>query len=454
MLRGRLLTQHELDRLGVEAEDLSSYKEVVTYAGMACHKGGMVCRRCQNQDQALMDRLPHSHQVYCRYCLNLGRISEKTRLFHVLETATLRSEQVANSLLTWQGELSAEQARAAQELIESLAEVQRPHLVYAVTGAGKTEMIFPVIAKIIQAGGRVCLASPRIDVCLELYPRLQAAFAGVAIALLYGGTEIPYGYSPLVVATTHQLYRFQHAFHLLIVDEVDAFPYVNDRHLHGAVERAIIPGKGKLIYLTATPDGHLQSLIKQSQVGLTCLPARFHGYSLPEPDFLWLGDWAASIAHGLRGGRLRTVLEAFLQIPGIKLLFLPTIGQAEALFDALSKQGLADGLACVHAKDPLRKDKVLQVRSGQLQGLVTTTILERGVTFENCHVLVIGAERLEYSASALVQIAGRVGRKAAYPGGYLGFGHFGCSYAMKEAQRQIRQMNTEARRRGLLRDGQ
>ena len=50
---------------------------------------------------------------------------------------------------------------------------QEPTLVHAVTGAGKTEMIYQVVAKVINRGGAVCLASPRIDVCLELYKRLQ-----------------------------------------------------------------------------------------------------------------------------------------------------------------------------------------------------------------------------------------------------------------------------------------
>ena len=42
------------------------------------------------------------------------------------------------------------------------------------------------------------------------------------IALLHGESE-PYFRTPLVVATTHQLLKFYHAFDLLIVDEVDAF---------------------------------------------------------------------------------------------------------------------------------------------------------------------------------------------------------------------------------------
>lgn len=48
---------------------------------------------------------------------------------------------------------------------------------HAVTGAGKTEMIYGAIAAVVNAGGWVCLASPRVDVCIELANRLKAAFS-------------------------------------------------------------------------------------------------------------------------------------------------------------------------------------------------------------------------------------------------------------------------------------
>ncbi|MFB8735903.1 helicase-related protein [Bacillus sp. SL00103] len=42
--------------------------------------------------------------------------------------------------------------------------------------------------------------------------------------------------------------------------------------------------------------------------------------------------------------------------------------------------------------------------------LVTTTILERGVTIPNVQVGVLGAESTIFTESALVQISGRAGR--------------------------------------------
>ncbi len=65
------------------------------------------------------------------------------------------------------------------------------------------------------------------------------------IALLHGESE-PYFRTPLVVATTHQLLKFYHAFDLLIVDEVDAFPYVT-KMLYKAVKNCV-KGNGLRIF--------------------------------------------------------------------------------------------------------------------------------------------------------------------------------------------------------------
>lgn len=60
------------------------------------------------------------------------------------------------------------QAQISQALCQAVDE-NRPSLVHAVTGAGKTEMIYAVVAKVLDQGGAVCIATPRIDVCIELH---------------------------------------------------------------------------------------------------------------------------------------------------------------------------------------------------------------------------------------------------------------------------------------------
>ncbi|KHF29008.1 Transcription-repair-coupling factor [Anoxybacillus sp. BCO1] len=93
---------------------------------------------------------------------------------------------------------------------------------------------------------------------------------------------------------------------------------------------------------------------------------------------------------------------------------------------------------------------MLAFRRGHIPILVTTTILERGVTVPNIDVAVFGAEQPIFTESALVQIAGRVGRSAQYPTGDIRFFHFGKTKAMVKAKRHIVRMNDEARKRGLL----
>lgn len=77
-------------------------------------------------------------------------------------------------------------------------------------------------------------------------------------------------------------------------------------------------------------------------------------------------------------------------------------------------------------------------------------ILERGVTFTNCHVCIIGAEDRLYTLAALVQMSGRVGRKFDYPTGHLVYAHGGITHQMIEAKNQILEMNRLAKEKGLI----
>ncbi|MGR5963386.1 helicase-related protein [Bacillus cereus] len=89
----------------------------------------------------------------------------------------------------------------------------------------------------------------------------------------------------------------------------------------------------------------------------------------------------------------------------------------------------------VHAEDPGRKEKVAAFRKGEIPLLVTTTILERGVTVKNLQVAVLGAEEEIFSESALVQIAGRAGRSFEAPYGEVIYFHYGKTEAMVRAKK-------------------
>ena len=95
----------------------------------------------------------------------------------------------------------------------------------------------------------------------------------------------------------------------------------------------------------------------------------------------------------------------------------------------------------VHAENPDRAKKVQRFRDREITVIITTTILERGVTFPSVDVAVIDAGHDVFDEAALVQIAGRAGRSADDPTGEVIFFHDGKTEAMVQAIRAIQKMN-------------
>lgn len=318
-------------------------------------------------------------------------------------------------------------------------------LLWAVTGAGKTEMMFAGIAAAIKRGERIGIASPRVDVCLELFPRLKAAFANCDIALLHGRQELPYHYAQLTICTTHQLLRFYHAFDNLIIDEVDAFPYAANASLLYATKQAI-KENGGCLYLTATPGDALLREIKSKRLVVNYLPLRYHGHLLPQIKVRLAFGWRRRLERQKLPPQVIQQLQETLREGHRFLLFIPHIADLALVEAALRHSFATFRFATVHASDPERLEKVQKMRDGDYDFLVTTSILERGVTFPEIDVYVLGADDPVFSSSALVQIAGRAGRAQSRPTGRVVF-WINCNCRqVNQAISQVKYLNRKGQR--------
>lgn len=394
------------------------------------------CRRCDSCYDRAMVRLPNN-QYYCPNCINLGRVSTLDQFYHVSEPN--RFTPIADPL-SWRGKLSPLQAKIAEEVRISMGKHEE-RLLWAVTGAGKTEMIFPTIAQAIKNQERVCLASPRVDVCLELFPRLQSAFRKVSMALLHGRQDEPYRYCQLTVCTTHQLLRFYRAFDLLIIDEVDSFPYAANPRLLFATKHAR-KTTGALLMMTATPGRILTNQIRQHKLNVSYLPLRYHGHLLPTINTVRISEhWREKLSRHQLPPCVRKWVRNHLDRKKRFLMFVPHVADLPVIQKALQSFGFETKFLTVHAADSERLDKVQMMRKNELDFLVTTTILERGVTFPKIDVCVLGADEDIFSSSALVQIAGRVGRSADCPNGEVTFFIKQNARNVQSAVSQIRYMN-------------
>jgi len=344
------------------------------------------CLRCGTKDPRWFSTFPCARCgetcVYCRQCLMMGRVSGCTAL---ISWVGPKPEIKESELLQWTGTLSAGQQFASNAVVHAIRQ-RTELLVWAVCGAGKTEVLFKGIEQALDQGGRVCIATPRTDVVLELTPRLKAVFPDIEVASLYGGSEDRHKYARLTISTTHQLLRFYQAFDTVIVDEVDAFPYSVDQTLQYAVQQARKPDS-TMIYLTATPSSSWQRECRQGKREFVTIPARYHRYPLPVPQFTWCGNWEKRLANKALPLNFVDWIKQRVAKNKQVLVFAPKIASMERILPIL--RNLHPKIEAVHAEDPDRKEKVNSMRNKETLILLTTTILERGVTFPNIDVAVL-----------------------------------------------------------------
>ena len=442
-LSGRIWHRHhtpfateQIDAL-IQSQQIQIIRGINSSRSVITHRPTHQCNRCENDNQQRFTTFHcakcQADCTYCRHCLKMGRVSSCTELITWNGPAPTYP---TTHTIAWAGTLTPQQQKASDELTES-NEQQRPHLIHAVCGAGKTEILFQPIHKLLTQGKRICIAAPRVDVILELEPRFRQAFPNTTIDALYGGAKPSQDSAQLILATTHQLYRFQHAFDVIFVDEADAFPYTAEETLQRAVKKSSKPN-APIHAVTATPSKSLRTTFKK--VGaISTLNRRYHGHPLPIPNAKPLWNYATQINKGKLPQKLTYWTTERLEKNEPFLIFFHNIAlmeKAEPLFQQLHPE-----IKAVYAAHPDRKQFVQSLRDQKSPGLLTTTILERGITISNVQVAVVGAEQKIFNKGALIQIGGRVGRSANHPTGEFILFHHGISNAMDDAKTEIIRLN-------------
>lgn len=423
---GRLLTESQM------TNDLKEIAQELP--AMEKQNGRYQCFRCGSLIDQKLWKLSEE-VLYCRACIQLGRIRSDQKLY-----AIAQQDFEGQEVLNWKGTLTSYQQEVSEGLIQAV-KAGKNALVHAVTGAGKTEMMYQVVATAIKSGQAVCIATPRIDVCIELYGRMKEDFS-CHISLLHGESE-PYFRPPLVIATTHQLLKFYQAFDLLIIDEVDAFPYVDNPILYKAAQNAI-KKEGNTLYLTATSTDELNKKVKKKEIIRYSLPRRFHGNPLVVPEIKWVPKIREKIEKGRIPYELLQLIKKQRQSHYPLLIFVSEIELGQQFTENLKKYFPKETVGFVSSQTTDRLQIVEEFRNKAITMLVSTTILERGVTFPFVDVFVLESNHKLFTKSALVQISGRVGRSKERPTGKLLFLSEGVTREMKKAIKEIKEMNQEA----------
>lgn len=379
----------------------------------------MKCPRCGNTDPAYFHY--GSKGFYCRRCIRFGRMMVKESS----QPAVLMPIREGAQEYLLQYPLTPAQKEVSHACASAIAQHQNV-LIKAVCGAGKTELTVESISDALRQGKKVCFAIARRQVVLELAQRLSEIFPRTQVIAVCGGHTQVIDCSGIIVCTTHQLYRYTMAFDLLILDEPDAFPFKGDPVLHGIADNAC---RGSRIYLTATPDEHLSSLVKKKQLLQLELNRRPHGHDLPVPvlktgplpyRFLLLLQW----------------IRAHKDHP--RMVFVPTIVMAHRLHAVLNR--LFPCYECTSRTED-RDEVIAAFRKEEAGLIVATTVLERGVTVPGADICIWNADHGVFDEAGLIQMAGRAGRSFKSPDGDVLFLLSGRSALAEKCRDEIVRCN-------------
>ena len=339
----------------------------------------MKCKKCHNQDQRYFFYL--NKYLICRKCLVFSAGLNEKKAISFSEAKDAEYEIGF--------ELTLAQKRVSKAVLESLKQ-REDVLIYAACGTGKTEIVLQTIAYCLENNLKVAIAIPRRQVVIELKARMEKYFKNIKVICVCEGFKDEI-YADLIICTTHQLYNYYNYFDCLILDEPDAFPFANNPLLQALAKNSV---KGNSIYMTATPSEKLKKLKTLK------LFKRYHGYDLLVPKVVI-------------GFEVQLLIKMFYFLKKYDrvLLFVPTIKLANKMSKILR-------YPVIHSKLDNKEKIIEDFDKGLHSTLITTTIMERGITIEGVNICVLFADHPVFNKASLIQIAGRVGRKITKPDGY------------------------------------
>ena len=291
-------------------------------------------------------------------------------------------------------------------------------LVQGDVGSGKTAVAFYALYIAAQNGRQGVLMAPTELLAIQHAQQAQALFArfGVEVTLLRAGMKaaekrealrrIQNGESQIVIGT-HALIQKDVQFCHLGVAVAD------EQHRFGVAQRARLMDKGEgahALFLSATPIPRTLSLILYGDLDLSVVDEMPIGRKpvqtriVPPHKRAGLVSFLREQAHAGR--------QAYVVCPKIEdEEDVGVVQTAQQVYMALCQQLPEVRLGLLHGRvKQSERERVMQgFLQGDIQVLVSTTVIEVGVNVPNATVMVVeNAER--FGLAQLHQLRGRVGR--------------------------------------------
>jgi len=314
------------------------------------------------------------------------------------------------------------QRRAVEEILTDMSgETSMNRLLQGDVGSGKTLVAAAAIWACIRAGYQAALLAPTEILAsqhAENLNRLLSPF-GMRVALLTGGMKAAARRTTLaairddeadLIVGTHAILSEGVAFARLGLAVVD------EQHRFGVRQRGLLAEKAAnphLLVMSATPIPRTLGLLMYGDLDISILDELPPGRK-PVKTRCITGKKRADL-YGFLDREIDSGRQVYIVCPAIEDAGGSGLNAVKSYYEDIAKAYLPDRrVGLMHGKlKPKEKAEVMDdFKSGRLDALVSTTVIEVGVDVPNATVMVIeNAER--YGLSALHQLRGRVGRGAA-----------------------------------------
>jgi len=285
-------------------------------------------------------------------------------------------------------------------------------------GSGKTVVALLVASIAVSSGFQAAVMAPTEILARQHFKTLQELGkpAGIEVSLLIGGQrkkerteileKIQNGESQLIVGT-----------HALIQDSVVmdrlSLVIIDEQHRFGVEQRGKIIKKGlnpDVLIMTATPIPRTMSLTVFGDMDVSVIDEYPKGKGKVTTRIV--GKSKLDAVYDYTRKQIEDGSQAYIVYPLIEKSKKLDLQAAEEGYEYLStKVFLNCKLALVHGgMKSQEKDEVMQqFKSGEVQILVSTTVIEVGVDNPNATIMIIeNAER--FGLTQIHQLRGRIGR--------------------------------------------
>lgn len=341
--------------------------------------------------------------------------SEKVGIKHAKD-----GELLSKVIASLPFQLTDAQKAAWHDISYDMQEIKPMHrILQGDVGSGKTVVSALAMAKAAENGYQSCIMAPTEILAVQHYKTLKEYFDAFDIktALLTGSMKAKERTELLqklaageidVVVGTHALLQGDVQFaelSLVVTDE---------QHRFGVGQRAKLISKSKfapdVLIMTATPIPRTLALTVYGDLDVSVMKSRPPGRKKIQ-TLCYTEEKRMEVYQGL----LRQVQkgrQAYIVCPLIKESETLNVRSAESVFDELS-HGILKSIKCALLHGKLKDSEKEAIMDGFAKGeidvLVSTTVIEVGVNVPNAVLMIIeNAER--FGLAQLHQLRGRVGR--------------------------------------------